>query len=213
MNTEDMIRTMAADEMLEPPVESALPRALAVGGLASVALFLVVLGPRPDLGEAFARSAVLLKPILGLALAGTGTFAVLRAARPGADPSHRLPMLWLAPTLAALAIAGALWSLPPDRWATAIAGQPGSLLDCLLGVPLMSLPFLAAALHALRQGASLRPRLTGALAGLLGGGLGVVIYGFYCIEDSPLFYGVWYSVGVAVITLLGASLGARVLRF
>jgi len=114
MNTEDMIRMMAADEMLEPPVESALPRGLAVGGLASVALFLVVLGPRPDLGEAFARSAVLLKPILGLALAGTATFAVLRAARPGADPSHRLHMLWLAPTLAALAIAGALWSLPPD---------------------------------------------------------------------------------------------------
>ncbi len=213
MTTEEMINAMAGEEMLEPVVESAMPRGLAVGGLASAALFPVVLGPRAELSEAFARSAVLLKPVLGLALAGTGAAAVLRAARPGADLLQRLRMLWLSPALTALAIIGALWSLPPDRWTTEIAGRPGSLIACLLGVPLMSLPFLAAALYALRHGASLRPRLTGALVGLLSGGLGVLIYSLYCIEDSPLFYGLWYSFGVAIITLLGASLGARVLRF
>jgi hypothetical protein len=33
------------------------------------------------------------------------------------------------------------------------------------------------------------------------------------MEDSPLFYGTWYTLGVLIVAALGAVLGSRVLRF
>ena len=60
--------------------------------------------------------------------------------------------------------------------------------QCLVFISLMSLPLLAGTLWALRRGASTRPALSGALAGLLSGGAAAVVYSLHCTEDSPLFY-------------------------
>lgn len=187
MRTDDLIRTLAADPQPEPGVAQYLAMALGAGGLVSVVLFMLALGPRPDLIEAFGNLRVVLKPLLGLALAGAALGAVLSASRPGADPRGWRRWLLVAPVVAGLAFLVQFLTTPAAEWAGAAIGQRGSLLACLMSIPLLSLPLLAGSLLALRHGASVDPRRTGALAGLLSGGIAVTIYGLHCIEDSPLF--------------------------
>jgi hypothetical protein len=59
----------------------------------------------------------------------------------------------------------------------------------------------------------MHPGLAGALAGLLSGTIGATIYAAHCPDDSPLFLMTWYGLSVAMMTLAGALLGARVLRW
>jgi hypothetical protein len=76
----------------------------------------------------------------------------------------------------------------------------------------MALPLLVAALTGLRQGAATRPALSGAVAGLMSGGLAATVYAAHCTDDSPLFVATWYSIGIAGLTVVGAAAGSRVLR-
>jgi hypothetical protein len=84
---------------------------------------------------------------------------------------------------------------------------------CLIAVPLLSVPPVAALFLAFRQGAPMRPALAGALAGLAGGGLGAAVYALHCTEDSPLFYVTWYGTAIGIVTLVATLLGARILRW
>ena len=211
MKTDDLIRTLAADTSREPDLERRLVPALGAGGLVTLAGFLFFFGPRADLLAADQYLDVILKPALGLALGLGGLGAVMAAARPGAEiGAWKWPLL-AAPALAILVVLVELALLPSPLWKPAFLGD--SIAMCLTGIPLLGLPLLAATLAALRHGASTDPRRTGALAGLLSGGLAAVVYSFYCIEDSALFYTVWYSVGILGLTGLGAALGSRVLRW
>ena len=204
MKTDDLIRTMAADPRPEPGVARYLAMALGAGGFVSAAVFVLALGPRPDLIDAFHHLRVVLKPLLGLVLAGAALGAALAAARPGADPRGWRRWLLVAPVFAGLAFLVQAAATPASDWASAAIGQSSSLLACIVSIPLLSLPLLAGSLLALRHGASVDPRRTGALAGLLSGGIAVAIYGLHCIEDSPLFYGVWYSLGVLGVMALAS---------
>jgi hypothetical protein len=78
---------------------------------------------------------------------------------------------------------------------------------------LLSAPILFAALIALRHGAPTRPALTGAVAGLMAGGLGAAIYAAHCIEDSSFFLATWYTLAIVGVTLVGALVGQRALRW
>jgi hypothetical protein len=88
-----------------------------------------------------------------------------------------------------------------------------SIPVCLPAINLMSLPILAGLIAALRRGAPVDPQKAGALAGLAAAGLATALYSTFCTEDSPLFYSVWYSVGIAITTALGAVAGSRWLRW
>ena len=57
------------------------------------------------------------------------------------------------------------------------------------------------------------PGLSGALAGLLAGGVGAARYAIHCTEDSPLFYATWYGIAILLATGIGAVAGRRVLRW
>jgi hypothetical protein len=54
---------------------------------------------------------------------------------------------------------------------------------------------------------------TGALAGLMAGGLGAAFYAAHCPDDSPLFVAVWYGIAVTFMMALGAPLRRRILRW
>lgn len=211
MKTDDLIRVLSADTAVGPPVGRLLMPALMAGGLVAGALLLVAYGLRPDLGRALGDGQVLVKhlfgPLLGVAAAG----AALRAARPGARIAGWARALLVAPVLVLLAFVADLVALPVPAWPDALTGQ--SILLCLSGVTLLSLPFFALALIALRRGAPTDPRIAGALAGLASGGFGAAVYALHCIEDSALFYGVWYSIAILAVTALGALLGPRLLRW
>src|SRR3569623_362190 len=87
------------------------------------------------------------------------------------------------------------------------------LAGLFAALPLFSAPFLIAALLMLRKGATSRPMLMGAFAGLMSAGLGATLYAAHCMDDSPLFVATWYTLAAAFVTFAGAMIGRRVLRF
>ena len=102
--------------------------------------------------------------------------------------------------------------MPQSRpWLSRLVGSNSKI--CMMAIPLLSLPLLAAALFGLRHGAPTRPGLSGGLAGLMAAGLAATLYASHCTDDSPLFVLTWYSLAIALVTAIGALAGSRVLRF
>jgi hypothetical protein len=209
MKTDDLIRALAADPVPAPPVERALWPALALGLAVSAVLFLAMLGPRPDLAQALDTLRFLIKPVFPLILIGGAMYALTYLWRPG--KSVPLWALALAPAALAVAFALELIALPAQQWGAALVGE--NALKCLVFIPLFSLAPLAVTLAALRRGAPTRPALTGAVAGLLSAGLGASLYALHCPDDSPLFVATWYVIASSFVAVLGAAIGARVLRW
>jgi hypothetical protein len=121
---------------------------------------------------------------------------------------------WLLVIPAGLLVVGASGEMMlPQRlpMMTRLVGSNSKL--CLVAIPLMSLPLLAAALIGLRHGAPTRPAVAGAIAGLASAGLAATLYASHCTDDSPLFVATWYSIGTALVAAIGALAGSRVLRF
>ncbi len=83
----------------------------------------------------------------------------------------------------------------------------------LTSIPVLSAQILVGALVALRRGAPEHPDRCGAVAGLVAAGFGAAIYSLFCIDDSPLFYGVWYTLSILFVTLIGAVAGRSLLRW
>ncbi|MBR9762250.1 MAG: DUF1109 domain-containing protein [Rhodobacteraceae bacterium] len=213
MKTEDLISALAADPAAPRPprVETRLPGFLGLGVLVTALAFALVLGPRPDLAAALARPVVLAKTLLPLLLAALALPLVLRDARPGARYGLPGALIWAVPlAVAGLFLLAFLTELPGDRLRLFLGH---SIPVCLPAITLLSLPMLAGLLVALRRGAPVRPARCGALAGLVAAGLATAIYSTFCIEDSPLFYAVWYSAGIMIATGLGALAGRQLLRW
>lgn len=209
MRTDDLIRALAADPVPAAPVERALWPALALGLAAAVLLFLATLGLRPDFAQAAETLRFVIKPVFPLILVAGAMYALTHLWRPG-----KAAPLWaiaLAPAALALAIALELVALPAQQWSAAMLGE--NALKCMVSIPLLSLAPLALTLTALRRGAPTRPALTGAVAGLLSAGLGATLYALHCPDDSPLFVATWYVIASGFVAVLGAMIGARVLRW
>jgi hypothetical protein len=211
MNTEQLIQAISADTQRTSPVESVLPAVFLATALLCGAILLSLMGIRSDLAEALTNLRTILKPALPLALAVGGFGAVLRLSRPG-ESSGLWPIILAAvPAVVILAMLAAGSELPASEIGTAVIGT--SLAACLTAIPLVSLPVAAATLWVLRRGASTRPRLTGAAAGLMSAGAGAALYSLHCTDDSPLFYGTWYTVAILIVTLISAWAGNRLLRW
>jgi len=39
------------------------------------------------------------------------------------------------------------------------------------------------------------------------------LYASHCTYDTPLFVATWYPIAIAMVTAVGALIGAKVLRF
>ena len=80
-------------------------------------------------------------------------------------------------------------------------------------IPALGLGPLLAGLWGLRSSAPERPAMTGAVMGLAAAGVSGTLYALHCTDDSPLFVAIWYGIAAAFLSLLGAALGARMLRW
>jgi hypothetical protein len=212
MKTDDLIKAIAADAASPlPSVGTRIAVALAIGGSVAVALFLLNLGVRPDIAHALLTWRFDAKLVTTLLASCTALWATARLTRPDADQRLPLAALFLPMLLLAIAI---LWELvvsPMPGWPALAIGTNSRL--CVTYIIAMSIAPLAALLIALRAGAPRSPGLAGAAAGLLAGGLAATLYATHCPDDSPLFVALWYLPVLLGITLTGAALGHRALRW
>jgi hypothetical protein len=214
MNTQQLIHTLASDlQTGAGPTRSRLSwlRLALMTGLASLvslAAILLLLAPSPHLvhgpGATIGFSA-----LAGGTLAAGAFWATLKLSY----PEGRLGLWWLLLPLGILLLGLGLEmsETPSSSWATRLWGNsPGA---CFLCVTALSLPILAAALVALRDGAPTHPRLCGAMAGLLAGGIAAALYTLHCPEDSLLFVASWHVPAVLTVTIFGALAAGRWLRW
>jgi hypothetical protein len=214
MNTQQLIHTLASDlQTGTGPTRSRLSwlRLALMTGLASLvslAAILLLLAPSPHLvhgpGATIGFSA-----LAGGTLAAGAFWATLKLSY----PEGRLGLWWLLLPLGILLLGLGLEmsETPRSSWSTRLWGNsPGA---CFLCVTALSLPILAATLVALRDGAPSHPRLCGAMAGLLAGGIAAALYTLHCPEDSLLFVASWHVPAVLTVTLFGALAAGRWLRW
>jgi hypothetical protein len=212
VRTDDLIHLLSSDPVAAAPsLRSRLALWLLAGLAGSVLLFFWLYGPRDDLADPAAMPPILFKVAVMLLLAGAAAAVVLRLARPAARTRAVVPILLAPLLLLALGVAAALVLRPSGEWIEGLLGNDWRA--CLVGVVTLALPLLAVALLALRRGAPTRPALTGAVAGLLAGGLAAALYAVHCPDDSPLFVIAWYGAAIGLVSLLGALAGERLLRW
>lgn len=212
MKTEDLIRTLSADAS---PRENMPLRLIAFGALGSylvlVLIVIVGFGIRADFATAVASPRVQFKFAFGLALIASSLSALIPLMRPETTPSQALRALIPAGCVAIIGAAGELMTTDAASWGTRLLGN--NAIFCLLIVPGLSLIPLAVLLYAGRSAASSFNGTLGFVAGLLSGGLAATAYALHCPDDSPLFVITWYGIAIALIGLVGARLGRRLLKW
>jgi hypothetical protein len=212
MKTDELIRALAADNTTpRTGIERALLLSVIPGLAVAAILFAVTLGPRPDLAQVATEPGFLFKLAATLSLALTASWLLLRLARPGAEAGAAAIGLLVAPILVAVVAGIEASTLDPATRMAKLVGTSWPV--CLVYIPLISLPVLAATLIGLRHGAPTRPALAGLTAGLVAGGLGAAIYATYCQENSALFLATWYTLGILIVGGVGAVIGSRLLRW
>ena len=212
MMTINLIDRLASEaKPVEPfALRRHLATGLVAGGAASLALVLAIYGVQPGL-DTFAHGAPLaMKAAYAVTLGGIALALAAALSRPGDDA--RGWGLLLAPAVALAALAA--WQLsaaPMARWPALMLG--GTWDRCPWRIALLSLPVMVGLVLAVRREAPVHLRRAGAAIGLLSGATAATLYALACPEDSAAFVLVWYSLGIALATGIGALLGPRVLRW
>jgi hypothetical protein len=206
VRTSDFIAALSADPIPEPiRLGRRVAAALAIGFVCSVALYCLLLGPRPDVAAAAGTMRFWMKFVDSFAFALPTLLLTLRLAYPDAKP--RALALWLlAPfILLAAGVVVELLVVPKAEWMSRLMGA--TAVHCMITIPMLAAPILAALIVALRAGAPLHPGLTGAIAGAASAGVAALVYASSCPGDSPLFVATWYPIATLICMGLGALAG------
>jgi hypothetical protein len=211
MNTGQLIDLLSAS--VEPVKRRQMARtlagAVAIGSVAALCVMLATVSLRPDLTTGTALAFTTLKFVFAAGVIAVGLRVLSRLVRPGRAVRLRVVLIpFLAIAIAAI-VALAWW--PSTVWPRMIVG-PG-WRTCLYCIPLFAVAPFALLIWALRKGAPTNLVATGAIAGLVAGAIGGAAYAFHCADDALPFIAVWYGVSIALCALVGASLGARLLRW
>jgi len=212
MDTNELIKVLAAD--IPRPSATLSTVWWGAAGLAITlagAVFLVTLGPRPDIATAAETPRFLLKFVFAITLAASAFGCARVLSRPGEAWRKTMPYLVAAPAILAVAAVAELFLLPPDTWPAKLIGT--NSMVCLTFIPLFGIGPLAIFLLALRHGAPTRPAFAGAAAGLLAGAIAATFYAAHCTDDSPLFVATWYTIAIAGLAALGAAGASRFARW
>lgn len=213
MNTEELIDLLSTN--IEPVDAQKVVRNLGVAITAGLVLALltciVTLGIRPDLDSPGVFGFLLVKIGFGSVVTFVGWHFLLKHARPGGENQSRI-FLTAIPFAALMVLAGVnLISVPASHWGHLIMGE--SWLGCLLSIPIMAVVPFAVITWAVRMAAPTNLHRTGALAGLVAGGISAAAYALHCPNDSVPFIALWYSGTIVLCTLVGAAFGPRLLHW
>jgi len=185
--------------------------AIAVGGIAAIAILVTALGINPGLAHETLVPMFWVREAFCLGLGTLAITAVARLGRPGV-PLGRLGMAVPVPLIVMWLLAAiALFNAPAGGRVPLLLG--GSAAACPFRIAVISSPLFLAFIWALRGFAPTRLRCTGAVAGFAAGALGALVYTLHCPELAAPFLGVWYLLGMLIPTSIGAFLGPRLLRW
>lgn len=208
MNTDDLIKRLAQTPAPSLNTFWVLAPVALAGFAAASAFFLLSAGTRPDLMEAWA--ATCLKLAFGLIAAMALLPFVMRATRPNVRIRETLTPAAMFIGAAALLTSVGLAAAPAElRW---VLWTGGGAPDCLVRIPLISLPIGAALFVAARRFAPTRLSLAGAALGATAGALAALPYSLFCPIDSAPYVATWYTGAILICALLGAAAG-RALRW
>ncbi len=213
MNTRDLVDRLASG--VAPIERNAVPRLLnraLMRGLAGSTLLLVALyGVRSDMPELILTAMFWVRLSFPLAIIVAAMKLAQRLGRPGSP----LRAAWFAAALPiaamALAAGGVLLATPAGYRLDLVLGT--TWRTATAGVMLLSLPPLAAMMHAMKQLAPTRLVLAGAGVGLLAGAQGLLVYSLYCSEMAVPFWSVWYVLAIVITAAVGAIIAPHCLRW
>jgi len=213
MKTEELIDLLSTN--IEPvdtqKVVRGLRIAIVAGLVLAVLTCIVTLGIRPDLNSTRVFGFLLVKIGFGAVVTALGWHLLLKHARPGGENQSRI-FLTAVPFAALMVLAGAnLISVPASHWGHMIIGE--RWLGCLLSIPIIAVVPFAIIMWAVQMAAPTNLLRTGALAGLVAGGISAAAYALHCPEDSLAFVALWYGGTILLCTLAGAVLGPRLLHW
>jgi hypothetical protein len=213
MKTDDLVAMLSTN--VEPIGSGLVVRtisiAVAAGAALALGFMLVGLGVRADLTATRATVFLLLKVTFALTVVGVAMRYLTRLARPGAE--RGISPLAIAVPFAGIALLGIinLGMAPSSHWNGMILGD--EWLECLLSIPIIAIVPFAVTIFAVRRAAPTNLVRTGAVAGLIAGGISAMAYALHCTDDSLPFVAVWYGGTIVLCTLAGAALGPRLLRW
>ena len=214
MKTDDLVSMLSTnlDAVDWRSVSRRILGAAALGALAALVLMMLLFGPRTDVLDLRAWIFVGIKLAFAGAIIGLSLAYLLRIARPSGERRVSLTLMVLPYVLALVVLAVSLAMAPPANWQTMIFGQ--HWLVCIACIPLNAIIPFAAIVFVMRQfGAPTHLGEAGALAGLAAGGISAVVYALHCTDDSLAFIALWYSLTIALCTVVGAFLGPRLLHW
>jgi hypothetical protein len=211
--TSALIDRLATD--LKPSRSDALLRLAATGALAGTVISAIAVmslwGARPDMPGALYTSPFWIKAAFTFALALAGFLAALKLARP--DGKAGRPALLASIAVLALGVLAIVQmaSTPEELWKSLVMGKTSAVCPWL--IMLLAIPILLGMVWALRKMAPTRLRLAGAAAGLTAGALSAFVYSISCDEYTMPFVFVWYGGEIAAMTIVGALIGPKTLRW
>lgn len=213
MKTDELIDVLSTN--VEPVDPQRITRNLQIAIIAGLSLALVsgvaALGIRWDIRDPGAFGFLVLKVAFGVAVTILGSHYLLKHARPGGEMRSWI-LLAGVPFVAVMALAGAsLISAPASHWDDMVMGE--RWLECLLSIPVIAAAPFAVIMWAVRKAAPTNLTRTGALAGLVAGGVSAIAYALHCTDDSLPFVALWYGGTIVLCTLAGALTGSRLLRW
>jgi hypothetical protein len=213
MKTEDLIAILSTrvENVDTRGPQRNLFRAIILSLAVTIGGIVLWTGVRHDIDHLRELMFLMLKVGLATLIILGGALVLARLGRPGAETffdtrSYKAA----APGLGLLAVA-AILALPVFHLLQHDA--QGDWLECLISIPVIAVVPFAAVVWAMRKMAPTNLRLTGAVTGLVAGGVSSIAYALHCTDDSILFITAWYGAAVAICVLAGALLGPRLLRW
>lgn len=212
--TDELIATLSR----KPRVTSLAPTmTMVVGAVAAIIIALALsvawLKPRADLAPALITEnhVLLLKLVFTICV----VLAALPIVRDLSVPGRRIGLwstLAAAPFVVILVLAlRELAGVPVHQWSHHL--EYTSWLECLWQIPALAIPAFVILAIGARHLAPTNLTQTGAYIGLAAGGIGAIGYAFHCDDDSIAFVAVFYTLAISEMTLIGALLGRRILRW
>lgn len=215
MKIDELVAVLARDD----PRPARRPPTATVIDAAILALALVLttsaawLNLRPDTATEFVvYNRIFLLKLIFTASVVAGALPIVRDLSVPGCRVRRVSVLAAAPFAVIMMLAlGELSGLPVSKWTHHVGDA--SWLDCLWQIPALSVPAFVVLAVAVKRLAPTRLVRTGAGVGLVAGGMGAIGYALHCHDDAISFVALSYTAAILEVTLLGAFLGPRVLRW